>query len=452
MSRMRRAKSEHLTDGTSPTTIPSSQSHDSFAFPRSVSQEHKTDGSMARSDEIEDLTSATTISSSTGEASVRLELSDTDEESDEVSQKKSTSNISSDESVMDDLNIPSEEHPTLSIPDTPTEDIYAFANYMKEHDCYSLIPTSSKIVIFDTRLPVKKAFFALVANGLRAAPLWDSEQGLFVGMLTISDFISILQTYYRSPMKRMHELEDHLIETWRKLLLERKQAKPDERPTLSKNIGMVQISPDASLYEGLEILVRNKIHRLPIIDPKSGNALYILTHKRILRFLSFCFEDDDLGDGLVSKHPMPSFMKKTLEETKNLIGTYGSIHVVRPDTPVISALSLFVENRVSALPIVDDDGAVIDIYAKFDAINLAATRSYHNLDVTVQSALSHRDSRPEGVTTCKLSETIETVAKRLVKAEIHRLVVVNENRCPIGIISLSDLLSKIVLNPEKLAA
>jgi len=46
-------------------------------------------------------------------------------------------------------------------------------------------------------------------------------------------------------MKRMHELEDHLIETWRKLLLERKQAKPDERPTLSKNIGMVQISPDA---------------------------------------------------------------------------------------------------------------------------------------------------------------------------------------------------------------
>lgn len=65
---------------------------------------------------------------------------------------------------------------------------------------------------------------------------------------------------------------------------------------------------------------------------------------------------------------MPAFMKKTLEETMGEIGTYGSIHVVRPDTPVISALCLFVENRVSALPIVDEDGAVIDIYAKFDAI------------------------------------------------------------------------------------
>ena len=46
----------------------------------------------------------------------------------------------------------------------------------------------------------------------------------------------------------MHELEDHLIETWRKLLLERKLAKPDERPTLSKNIGMVQIGPDARYW------------------------------------------------------------------------------------------------------------------------------------------------------------------------------------------------------------
>lgn len=449
MSGVRRSKSEEFRDEQTPDkVIPTSQSDANLNVDGLVAED---ECSIARSDEIEDLTSATTNSSSNGEASIRLELSDTDqEENDEASQKKSSSSVFSDTSGMDELNIPAEDTPPLSIPDTPTEDMYAFANYMKEHDCYSLIPTSSKIVIFDTRLPVKKAFFALVANGLRAAPLWDSEQGQFVGMLTISDFISILQTYYRSPMKRMHELEDHLIETWRKLLLERKQAKPDERPPLSKNIGMVSISPDASLYEGLEILVRNKIHRLPIIDPKSGNALYILTHKRILRFLSFCFECDD-DDGLVDKPPMPAFMKKTLEETMGEIGTYGSIHVVRPDTPVISALCLFVENRVSALPIVDEDGAVIDIYAKFDAINLAATRSYHNLDVTVQSALTHRDQRPEGVTTCKLNETIETVVKRLVKAEIHRLVVVNEKRCPIGIISLSDLLSKIVLNPERLA-
>lgn len=76
---------------------------------------------------------------------------------------------------------------------------------MKSHRCYDLVPTSSKLVVFDTSLQVKqihiykdkkialpelfvliifqvkKAFFALVSNGVRAAPLWDSNKQCFVG-------------------------------------------------------------------------------------------------------------------------------------------------------------------------------------------------------------------------------------------------------------------------------
>ena len=33
------------------------------------------------------------------------------------------------------------------------------------------------------------------------------------------------------------------------------------------------------------MLVEHRIHRLPVVDPSTGNALYILTHKRILRFM-----------------------------------------------------------------------------------------------------------------------------------------------------------------------
>lgn len=48
---------------------------------------------------------------------------------------------------------------------------------------------------------------------------------------------------------------------------------------------LVSIGPDASLYEAIRTLIQNRIHRLPVIDPDTGNVLYILTHKRILRFL-----------------------------------------------------------------------------------------------------------------------------------------------------------------------
>uniref|UniRef100_A0AAR2KKD6 CBS domain-containing protein n=1 Tax=Pygocentrus nattereri TaxID=42514 RepID=A0AAR2KKD6_PYGNA len=150
-------------------------------------------------------------------------------------------------------------------------DIYM--RFMKSHKCYDIVPTSSKLVVFDTTLQVKKAFFALVANGVRAAPLWETKKQSFVGMLTITDFINILHRYYKSPMVQIYELEEHKIETWRELYLQ-ETFKP-----------LVNISPDASIFDAVYSLIKNKIHRLPVIDPVSGNALYILTHKRILKFL-----------------------------------------------------------------------------------------------------------------------------------------------------------------------
>lgn len=48
------------------------------------------------------------------------------------------------------------------------------------------------------------------------------------------------------------------------------------------------------------------------------------------------------------------------------------------------------DNRVSALPVLDSNGKVVDIYAKFDVVNLAADKSYNSLEITVQDALKHR--------------------------------------------------------------
>lgn len=98
---------------------------------------------------------------------------------------------------------------------TEEDDSQIFVKFFRFHKCYDLIPTSAKLVVFDTQLLVKKAFYALVYNGVRAAPLWDSEKQQFVGMLTITDFIKILQMYYKSPNASMEQLEEHKLDTWR---------------------------------------------------------------------------------------------------------------------------------------------------------------------------------------------------------------------------------------------
>lgn len=111
----------------------------------------------------------------------------------------------------------SNSYPVLS--STEEDESQIFVKFFRFHKCYDLVPTSAKLVVFDTQLLVKKAFYALVYNGVRAAPLWDSKRQEFVGMLTITDFIKILKMYYKSPNSSMDELEEHKLETWRSILL-----------------------------------------------------------------------------------------------------------------------------------------------------------------------------------------------------------------------------------------
>ncbi len=47
---------------------------------------------------------------------------------------------------------------------------------------------------------------------------------------------------------------------------------------------MINVFFSSSLFEALRLLIENHVHRLPIIDPTSNNVVFILTHKRILRF------------------------------------------------------------------------------------------------------------------------------------------------------------------------
>uniref|UniRef100_A0A8C8A857 Protein kinase AMP-activated non-catalytic subunit gamma 3 n=1 Tax=Otus sunia TaxID=257818 RepID=A0A8C8A857_9STRI len=309
-----------------------------------------------------------------------------------------------------------------------TPDAEVYMHFMRSHCCYDAVPTSCKLVVFDVSLEIKKAFVALVANGVRAAPLWDSKTQSFVGMLTITDFINILHRYYRSPLVQIYEVEEHKIETWREVYLQG-SFKP-----------LVYISPSNSLFDAVYSLIKHKIHRLPVIEPISGNVLHILTHKRILKFLHI----------FGSTIPKPRFLKKTVQEL--CVGTFRDVAVVPETAPVYTALEIFVDRRVSALPVINDAGQVVGLYSRFDVIHLAAQKTYNNLDISVREALRQRTICLEGVLTCYPHETMEDVIDRMAKEQVHRLVLVDENQYPRGIISLSDILQALVLTPAGIDA
>lgn len=78
---------------------------------------------------------------------------------------------------------------------------------------------------------------------------------------------------------------------------------------------------------------------------------------------------------------------------------------------------------------------------------MAAEKTYNDLDVSLRKANEHRNAWFEGVQKCILDETLYVIMERIVRAEVHRLVIVDEADKVIGIISLSDILYYLVLRP-----
>lgn len=52
--------------------------------------------------------------------------------------------------------------------------------------------------------------------------------------------------------------------------------------------------------------------------------------------------------------PKPQFLKKTVQEL--CIGTFRDVAVVPETAPIYAALEIFVDRRVSALPVINDAG------------------------------------------------------------------------------------------------
>ena len=246
------------------------------------------------------------------------------------------------------------------------------SNFLEEHKCYSVIPESGKIVVLDIALAVKSAFHALEENSIKSAPLWDSIVQDYVGIITVTDFIEILLHFHRVPnVNLFEELEKHQIKTWRDIISK-------ERSSNS----LISIDPEDTLYDASKTLLKYRIHRLPIIDRAESNTiLHIVTHYRILLFVM---------EKLKEK---PSFFSYSIGSLG--IGTYKNVVTILKDTPLNVTLTLLAERKISAVPVVDENGSVIDVYTKSDVLALVKQVTVLNfLDKPMSQILQYKKVLP----------------------------------------------------------
>ncbi|KAK4694573.1 5'-AMP-activated protein kinase, regulatory gamma subunit, partial [Phenoliferia sp. Uapishka_3] len=127
------------------------------------------------------------------------------------------------------------------------------------------------------------------------------------------------------------------------------------------------------------------------------------------------------------------------------------------ETSVFDVVHIFSERGISAVPIVDEDGVVLNMYETVDIVDLVRQNAYQVLDKTISIALQQRSPDFNGVITCTPSDTLASILEYIRERRCHRFVIIepedveaSEGRprrkkgALVGILSLSDVLRYLV--------
>lgn len=102
---------------------------------------------------------------------------------------------------------------------------------------------------------------------------------------------------------------------------------------------------------------------------------------------------------------------------------FAPIATATLDTTVFDVVHMFSERGISAVPILDEDGNVVDLYETVDVITLVRTGAYTSLDLTIRQALERRPPDFAGVWTCSPDDSLASIFALLRKRRVHRFLV-----------------------------
>jgi CBS domain-containing protein len=300
----------------------------------------------------------------------------------------------------------------------------------------------------------------------------------------------------------------------------------NSRPPRPSALQLISCRANGSLYEAAVLLRDHAIHHVPLVIGADSTVLCILTHGRLLAYMNEQFglyrlekqwqqqqqqqqqqrerparprTDARVSAQELQTAALDAMRTSCTPEVEELavvvdlfsvpietlgIGTFRNISQVHLKEPLWRAIAKLVDSNVHAIPVVDDTGALQQVYTRADALWIIApetvtvpegrpaspwgrpseTKSpggnmenigariasgggrYHMLRDHVLVEDHFRMLRREGrnrrlPVTCSPRDTLRTVFERMGHDfRIHQVFVVDDRQHVLGVISLSDIL------------
>ncbi|KAB1217363.1 SNF1-related protein kinase regulatory subunit gamma-1 [Morella rubra] len=201
----------------------------------------------------------------------------------------------------------------------------------------------------------------------------------------------------------------------------------------------------------LLLLSKYKLKSIPVVDSGEGKIDNIITQSAVVHMLAEC----------AGLQWFESWGNKKLSELGLPVMTPDRVIKVFEDEPVLQAFKLMRKKRIGGIPVVESGGsrAVGNISLRDVQFLLTAPEIYHdyrsitakNFLTAVRSYLEkHHKVTPirSGMIMCKRDNTMKELINLLDSEKIHRIYVVDDYGNLDGVITLRDIISKLVHEPH----
>lgn len=322
---------------------------------------------------------------------------------------------------------------------------------------------------------IDSAFRLLVQNKILSAPVWSEEKNSYLGFFDITDALALIYSV------------DLLISAIPDAMLKDSVVKQ----LASGNSGC----PDckeltvATVFEGSEddntreskwhpvkldtpmseviLLLATSTRRVPVLG-EDGRVKKIISQSHITHVLNEVLKEKEAAG-----KPIPDIFSKT----PNSSGGFGLRDVLKVNSETNTARDAFrmvIENGVSSVAVVDEDGGLLS------SITTKDIRLFNSMEeAAMQRLQSERSKREDGkeslalmdlncgdfVSMVELTRTntgmtmapavvvqadtpIRKMVSRLALTKKHRLFIADENKRPIGVIAVSDIAKLLVTDPS----
>lgn len=318
-------------------------------------------------------------------------------------------------------------------------------------------------------------------NSVKSLKEGSSSSGKagFAGMLTVNDIIHLIQYYYQNSSydNAAQDVERFRLE----MLRDVEQSLHVPPPPL------LSIDPMRPIFDACQLLMKTHARRLPLLDHDEQTGMdvvvSVLTQYRVLKFIAMnCRETAGLHRTIRSLgigtyiSSMRSGMTRSMTISSNVSssrrssnaahsmlspgtfseasappsegaplsdapptqgrsppqedrttrigsGTHEPLAIATLDTTVFDVVHIFSELGISGIPILDEDGYVVDLYETVDVIDLVRSNAYQSLDLTIRQALSRRSKDFSGVMTCSPDDSLATIFALLRTRRVHRILI-----------------------------